>query len=263
MPSCRVCGDYFSGRGTLCPNHDPYFFTSNKPSKARYVYDPDTDVTYTSSYPADIKYRTGQGYRYDTTGRGGGGGGHNRYHKDRYKSHKVRPYDAYNTYDGHDDVEYYEGGGGSGDVYDLSLVPSGVGMGVGMGRGAMPALAATAQAFRKLTRDCEIGAMNLHMHPTTSRPSTLSFVVNKDREQCPCCKVWFADPHKLKMHKWEFPSGCDIHKLCFGKEDEHYHGTQYRHERCFVKGCTSIKRREGGWMTGFVEEHVREWHWGG
>lgn len=50
--------------------------------------------------------------------------------------------------------------------------------------------------------------------------------------------------------------------MCFGQEEEHYHGTQYRHERCFVRGCTSPYRREGGWKSGVVEGHVKKWHAG-
>jgi hypothetical protein len=157
MPFCIACGDYFSGRGTHCPTHNPHYFNSSKPSKARYVYDADADITYTSPH-SDLKYRTGQGYKSYGYNTGGAGLGHtsNRHYKDGYKSYKFKPYDTY------DDAEYYDGGldaRGSGN--DLSLIPGGMGMGMGMK--TSPALVATAQAFRKLTSSCEINSMNLHM----------------------------------------------------------------------------------------------------
>lgn len=48
--------------------------------------------------------------------------------------------------------------------------------------------------------------------------------------------------------------------MCFGKEEEYFHATSCRHDRCFVKGCGSIYRKEGGWKGSVVEAHVREWH---
>lgn len=118
----------------------------------------------------------------------------------------------------------------------------------------------TAQTFRLLNREHHISSLSISSHPNGTR--SLSITPNRDREKCPTCKKWFSDRTKLNMHKVELPSGCEEHSLCFGFEEEHYHGTSWRHDRCFVKRCPSIYRREGGWKTGVVDDHVRSWHLG-
>lgn len=121
------------------------------------------------------------------------------------------------------------------------------------------ALRDTAHTFSRLTSDYAINNMTLSLHPSGTK--SISVSANKDREQCPICRQWFSNSKRLDKHKWEFPSGCEVHEMCFGREEEHFHGTSWKHDRCFVKGCTSLYRMEGGWKTKVVEGHVREWHW--
>ncbi|KAF2180053.1 hypothetical protein K469DRAFT_593836 [Zopfia rhizophila CBS 207.26] len=119
-------------------------------------------------------------------------------------------------------------------------------------------LQVAAHQFRKLADDYAINHMTFNSHPNGTRSVQVS--ANKDREQCSVCKKWFADHQKLELHLWEFPSGCEEHEVCFRQEEEYFHGTTYRHGRCFVRGCQSIYRREGGWKSGVVERHVRDCH---
>ncbi|KAF2268814.1 hypothetical protein CC78DRAFT_575800 [Lojkania enalia] len=122
----------------------------------------------------------------------------------------------------------------------------------------LPTLQAAATQFQSLATDYTINNMTFHISPSGTRSIQVS--ANKDREQCYVCKKWFPDRRRLEQHQWELGSGCEIHEMCFSKEEEHYHGTMFRHDRCFVRGCASIYRREGGWKSGVVENHVREWH---
>lgn len=95
---------------------------------------------------------------------------------------------------------------------------------------------------------------------TPSGAQTLTAEANLEREQCSVCCVWFPDHRQLEYHHWENPVGCEIHNICMRREDASWHGTQERHNRCFVSDCESVYRREGGWKAGVVEEHVRGWH---
>lgn len=99
-------------------------------------------------------------------------------------------------------------------------------------------------------------ASNSHSTPSY----TLSLAPNLHREQCSRCKEWFPDQKRRERHAWEYPSGCDVHEMCFGIDEEYYHGVQYRHDRCFVRECKSVYRREGGWKKEVVKDHVADWH---
>ena len=39
-----------------------------------------------------------------------------------------------------------------------------------------------------------------------------------------------------------------------------WHAQSKRHERCFVRNCERIYRKEGGWRGSVIEDHVMEWH---
>jgi hypothetical protein len=95
---------------------------------------------------------------------------------------------------------------------------------------------------------------------TPSGAHTLCAEANFEREQCVVCRKWFPDHQKLRYHQQEFPTGCEEHGICLREEDVQWHGNRERHERCFVRGCGSVYRREGGWKGVVVERHVREWH---
>jgi hypothetical protein len=95
---------------------------------------------------------------------------------------------------------------------------------------------------------------------TPSGAHSLSAEANLEREQCTVCRKWFPDHQKLEYHQWEFPVGCEEHGVCLRQEDVQWHGNRERHERCFVRGCGSVYRKEGGWKGVVVERHVREWH---
>ncbi|KAF2121115.1 hypothetical protein BDV96DRAFT_640521 [Lophiotrema nucula] len=133
---------------------------------------------------------------------------------------------------------------------DLSLFPS--------RHGTSANLQSAATHFRNLANDYTINNMTFHTHPNGTKSIQVS--ANKDRVQCSTCKQWFPDRKRLEAHQWEYVSGCEDHAVCFSREDEMWHGTSWKHDRCFVKGCESVYRREGGWKAGVVEDHVRKWH---
>lgn len=119
-------------------------------------------------------------------------------------------------------------------------------------------LQAAASQFRNLADDYAINHMTFHTHNNGTKSVSVS--ANKDRIQCSVCKSWFPDRRRLEEHQWELPSGCEIHEMCFPREEESFHGTSCRHDRCFIRGCGSVYRREGGWKAAVIEGHVREWH---
>lgn len=120
-------------------------------------------------------------------------------------------------------------------------------------------LTTLSTSFLDLSTNHAISRITATISPTGTRSITID--ANTAREQCSVCRTWFADRQKLDTHKWEFPCGCSKHGMCFTKEDEYYHGVMYRHERCFVKGCQTLFRREGGWKESSIRDHVKEWHW--
>lgn len=115
-----------------------------------------------------------------------------------------------------------------------------------------------ANAFTTLSHAHAISSVTYSVTP--SGVQTLAAEANFEREQCNVCMQWFPDHQKLENHQWEFPVGCEAHGMCMRVEDAQWHGTSSKHERCFVRGCGSIYRREGGWKGSVVEGHVRSWH---
>jgi hypothetical protein len=115
-----------------------------------------------------------------------------------------------------------------------------------------------AQSFATLQSTHVIASLTYTITPHGIQ--TLKAEANLEREQCTVCGTWFPNHQKLESHQWDFPVGCEVHGVCMRMEDVQWHGTSERHERCFVRGCQSVYRKEGGWRAGVVEGHVRGWH---
>jgi hypothetical protein len=225
MPSCLICNEWFNGHGQYCPLHNPQFYSKNKKHHS-YNYDYDYDPDYDQDYPNQIRYRTGHG--------------RHGYHK----PHKLKFYEAY---DGGNAL--YNAGNNMAltRLSDTAL------------DFAPQNLQSTAQTFQRLTNNYAINNMRFDVDPSGTR--SVSVVANKEREQCLICRKWFPNRRGLLEHKqYEFTSGCEVHNTCFGKEEEHFHGTEWKHDRCFVKGCPTPYRREGGWKTRVIEHHIRQCH---
>jgi hypothetical protein len=89
---------------------------------------------------------------------------------------------------------------------------------------------------------------------------SVTATANPDREQCrTCCRV-YANAEKLQNHKWEFPFGCERHRVCLRQGEVYAHAMARQHDKWFVRGCESLLRREGDWPRGEVERHVSRWH---
>ncbi|KAF1993215.1 hypothetical protein P154DRAFT_625615 [Amniculicola lignicola CBS 123094] len=221
MPFCHICADGFDGHGNYCERHN----TSYAVTKTYDTYDAYNPSKYETveHYPM-VKHRSS----------------HQNYHKPTYKYNDYKHND-YNTYD--NTLTYHASS--SSNPIPVPLNTSNI-------------VAATASTFRSLATDYTINSLSLSISPSGTK--SILVTANKDRIQCPVCKEWFPDHQRLDMHHYEYPSGCEVHQTCFGREEELWHGTSCRHERCFVKGCSSVYRREGGWKRGVVEDHVREWH---
>jgi hypothetical protein len=123
----------------------------------------------------------------------------------------------------------------------------------------MPLAYTLAQSFAALQDTHIIHSVTYSVTPAGAQ--ALNVEANLDREQCLICHVWFASREKLNQHRWEYPVGCELHGVCLRSEDVLWHGTDKRHDRCFVKGCGSHFRTEGNWRTGAVERHVRGYHY--
>jgi hypothetical protein len=123
----------------------------------------------------------------------------------------------------------------------------------------MPLAYMLAQSFAALQETHIINSVTYCVTPSGAQ--TLNVDANLDRDQCPTCRVWFANREKLDDHRLEYPVGCEIHALCMRSEDTLWHGTDRRHDRCFVRGCLSPYRTEGSWRTSAVERHVRSCHY--
>jgi hypothetical protein len=113
--------------------------------------------------------------------------------------------------------------------------------------------------FEDLSQEHAISSLTYSVMPSGAH--TLRAEANFEREQCTVCREWFPDHQRLEDHHYEFPVGCEKHGVCLRREDVQWHGNRERHERCFVRGCQSIYRREGGWKSVVVERHVRESHY--
>ncbi|KAF2009994.1 hypothetical protein BU24DRAFT_68962 [Aaosphaeria arxii CBS 175.79] len=252
MSFCNTCGEMFEGPGSYCLYHDPY---STKHSFGYNKLDFD-------GFPS-IKYRTGQGSH---------GHNHHRHHQQQHHlhhphthhtSHKLKDYDTYDVLGRYDNSLDLVAPSDSALIqyndqtalqpfnnYNYNYQTS--------NSQSHPILAAAASTFTRLTANYSINHMSFSMAPNGTKSVNVS--ANKDREQCSTCKKWFPDHEKLRNHMWELPSGCEVHNMCFTRDEESFHGTRCRHDRCFVKGCGSVYRKEGGWKTGVVENHVREFH---
>ncbi|KAF1846775.1 uncharacterized protein K460DRAFT_284147 [Cucurbitaria berberidis CBS 394.84] len=112
--------------------------------------------------------------------------------------------------------------------------------------------------FATLSHAHAISSLTYSILPSGGQ--SLTAEANFEREQCRVCRTWFPDHQKLEYHQRELPVGCDVHGICMRMEDVHWHGTSERHERCFVRGCGSVYRMEGGWKGGVIEGHVKGWH---
>ncbi|KAH7130300.1 hypothetical protein B0J11DRAFT_248692 [Dendryphion nanum] len=225
MPYCISCGDAFTGPGSLCVFHNPTAFSKTQM---------DTYNKYDNNNLPLIKYRTsGQG--------------------SRHKPHKHREYENFNYYDQSIEQTFDQ----FHDTNDLSLAPY-YHNHTNDHQHSPSHLNHAAQTFTRLTSQHAINSLTLTSTPAGLK--TISVIPNKDREQCPVCRKWFPDAERLRMHRWEYSSGCEVHGICFGREEEAFHASKCRHDRCFVKGCPSLYRKEGGWKGSVVEGHVKEWH---
>jgi hypothetical protein len=81
-----------------------------------------------------------------------------------------------------------------------------------------------------------------------------------DRKQCACCLQWFPDKAGYDWHRSIYPTWCTEHGICFPREEVHYHGVAYEHDRCFVGDCPSKYRHETGWTLKQIKEHVKKAH---
>jgi len=115
-----------------------------------------------------------------------------------------------------------------------------------------------AQAFPALSHHHAISSLTYSISPNGGRSLTAS--ANFEREQCLVCRIWFPDYQKLHYHNSEFPVGCEEHGICLRRDDVQFHGTSERHERCFLRGCPSVYRKEGGWRGAVIEGHVLSSH---
>ncbi|KAF2241045.1 hypothetical protein BU26DRAFT_497000 [Trematosphaeria pertusa] len=184
-----------------------------------------------TSSPINISYRTGTGGRYATPIR-----------------RKAKLYDDYDgmldTYNDRNAVARYSPRNSLASLPDPITSPS--------------HLRPLATTFAHLTTHHAITSLTYSVSPTGTRSITAT--ANPDREQCSTCRQWFPDRRRLELHQWEFPVGCEMHSVCLREEDIGWHAVSERHERCFVRGCGSIYRREGAWKRGVVEGHVRGRH---
>ena len=112
--------------------------------------------------------------------------------------------------------------------------------------------------FTTLSHAHAISSLTYSILPSGGQ--SLTAEANFDREQCPVCRTWFPDHQKLEYHQWDLPVGCEVHGMCMRMEDVVWHGTSEKHDRCFVRGCGSVYRKEGRWKGGVVEAHVKSWH---
>ena len=124
---------------------------------------------------------------------------------------------------------------------------------------SLPLAYTLAQSFAALQDTHIINSVSYCV--TSSGAQTLNVDANLDREQCSICLMWFPNHEKLMWHQADNPVGCEVHGLCMREEDAVWHGTQTRHDRCFVRGCETVYRREGGWRSGVVERHVKACHY--
>ncbi|PSN62247.1 hypothetical protein BS50DRAFT_141392 [Corynespora cassiicola Philippines] len=232
MPYCTSCGYFFEGRGNYCGLHNPYY-----PTKTR-----DHHIYTDSAEPLGIRYGTGRFQnQYSNPHR----------HRPHSKVHRAKGHDIY---DYNNDALQLDNNQGALTKYnvtnDIAISNS--------PRSLNTMLHAAATVFQDLAANHAIDHMRFSVAPNGTR--YVSAHANKEREQCQTCQKWFPDSMRLDHHKREFGSGCEAHAMCFRDDEAYFHGCDAKHDRCFVRGCASIYRREGGWKNVVVEDHVRTWH---
>lgn len=117
---------------------------------------------------------------------------------------------------------------------------------------------ALVHTFNRLSHAHAISSLTYTVSPHGEH--ALRAEANFDREQCSACRKWFPDFQKLEHHQVELPVACEEHGTCMRLDDVQWHATQERHNRCFVRGCQSLCRKEGDWRSGDVKAHVKQWH---
>lgn len=224
MSFCARCGSYFEGRGSLCARHSPMHFSNDESHRyavQAYVQKPHRSGRRSRSVDGHRELRHIK--QYDTYG-----------YRPRHRTNDELALITLPSPHAHHSHQHHE--------HDNHSSPK-----------------TLAKAFNHLTNTHAISSMTLHNTPDGT--STLTITANQNREQCPTCYMWFPDRQHLNVHTWELPSGCEEHGMCFSSDEEAFHGTAWRHDRCFVKGCQSVYRKEGGWKAGVVEKHIKQWHW--
>lgn len=224
MSRCAVCDTRIYGSGNYCTLHKPKY----RPSHTQEYY----NYSSNSAYPGETHFRT-------SAGTAGAVARRHHHHSDHRDSHNQlalysqphnQPYNqSYNQ-------SYNQPYNGT-QVVNLPLAQT------------------LTQAFTHLQDTYVIASV-------TYDGQEITVNANLEREQCLVCHVWFPNHDKLVWHQIENPVGCEVHGVCMRKEDALWHGTARQHERCFVRGCRSAFRAEGGWRDSTVERHVRDHHYG-
>jgi hypothetical protein len=220
MPYCTTCGVRFRGQGVDCGLH--YDYHNNQTSSGTYDQ---YNYSSESTNPGRARSRTRGNRRRLGTLRFG------------------EAHDIYAHYDDHNAVVRYNT---NGNAHRPSLASVAL---------AQPLV----QVFSTLADTHAISSVKYSVSPLTGTHS-LTAEANFEREQCAVCQHWFPDVDKLRHHHKEFSIGCDECRVCLRPEDIWWHSQRMRHERCFVRGCDSVYRREGDWKAGVVERHVRQCH---
>lgn len=231
MPHCVDCGSHFIGRGHYCKHHNPYLQTY-----------------YNSSSSNEVKYRTGALAKYSS-------------------HHRPRKPLTIGFRDSHDSLETYHPHTSSNALalagYDAPLPVQPTYEDYDYNRRNDPILSTAnlkplGYAFERLSANHAITQLTyaIDVHGTRSVTAT----ANPEREQCSNCGLFFPDRLRLMGHLAEFPVQCDVHGVCLRGDDVLLHADEERHDRCFVRGCLSVYRVEGGWKGSVVEGHVRGSH---
>lgn len=230
MQYCNTCGGPFQGRGRHCSSHD---------QTRRYPY----NLHERFNYNTDSTDPEGNHTRRHTL--------RNRPRVTRFADDDVNNYynnrgdqEDYHIHEDHDRqrnlVRYRRGNSNNNNVNTSLTQP-------------------LVQTFRTLSRGHEIRSMTYTQFP--HGVSSVQADANTEREQCDICSSWFPDHRKLMYHQQEYSAGCEEHGICIRPEDAIYHATREKHNRCFLRGCSYVYRREGDWKPGFVREHVKSAHY--
>ncbi|KAF1964475.1 hypothetical protein BU23DRAFT_561918 [Bimuria novae-zelandiae CBS 107.79] len=241
MPYCTVCSAHFTGRGSYCTHHNPYVQTY-----------------YNTSDSNGIRYRTGSNLALTK---------HHHPHRSR------KPF-AIGFRDSHDALERYRPHTSSNALaltgyhspishHYLDEDYDNYSHSHGYNRRTDPLLSASnlkplGYAFERLSAAHAITQLTyaIDIHGTRSVTAT----ANPEREQCTSCGIFVPDRMRLLGHYADFPVQCEAHGVCLRWEDVLVHADEEMHERCFVRGCRSVYRAEGGWKGSVVEGHVRGMH---